>query len=56
MKEAGLDPTVIYAVEETGRLVPEPNQHLFSKAELKEWNAAIALLAKSSKQTRKAYE
>jgi len=41
MKEAGLDPAIIYAVEKTGRLVTEANQHLLSDVELDEWNAAI---------------
>lgn len=41
MKEAGIDPAVIYATEKTGRLVTEANQHLLSDAELGEWNAAI---------------
>ncbi len=41
MKEAGLDPAIIYAVEQTGRLVTEENQHLLSDRELDEWNAAI---------------
>ena len=41
MKEAGLNPAVIYAVEQTGRLVTEENQHLLSDTELDEWNAAV---------------
>ncbi len=41
MKEAGLNPAVIYAVEQTGRLVTEANQDLLSDTELDEWNAAV---------------
>jgi hypothetical protein len=41
MKEAGLDPAIIYAIEKTGRLVTEENKHLLSDVELDEWNAAI---------------
>ncbi|MGE3805870.1 MAG: SEC-C metal-binding domain-containing protein [Gemmataceae bacterium] len=41
MKDAGLDPALIYAFEKTGRLVTECNQHLLSDADLDEWNAAI---------------
>jgi hypothetical protein len=42
MKEAGLDPAIIYAYEKTGRLVTEDNQHLLSEADLDGWAAAIA--------------
>jgi SEC-C motif len=41
MKAAGLDPAIIYAYEQTGRLVTEENQHLLSEMDLAEWNAAI---------------
>jgi hypothetical protein len=41
MKQAGIDPAMIYAYEKTGRLVTEDNQHLLSQADLAEWNAAI---------------
>jgi hypothetical protein len=41
MKEAGIDPAIIYAYEKTGRLITEDNQHLLSEADLDEWNAAI---------------
>jgi hypothetical protein len=41
MKEAGIDPAIIYAVEKTGRLVSEENQHLLSDAEIDEWNKAM---------------
>jgi len=41
MKEAGVNPAVIHALEKTGRLVTEENQHLLTDAELDEWNAAI---------------
>ena len=41
MKIAGIDPAIIYAVEQTGRIVSEENQHLLSDVELGQWNAAI---------------
>ena len=41
MKEAGIDPAIIYAYEKTGRLVTEDNQHLLSEADLDEWQEAI---------------
>ena len=41
MKEAGIDPAIIYATEKTGRIVSEENMHLLSDAELDEWNVAI---------------
>jgi hypothetical protein len=41
MKEAGIDPAIIYAFEKTGRLVTDDNQRLLSEADLAEWDAAI---------------
>ena len=41
MKQAGIDPAIIYATEQTGRLVSEENVHLLSDAELEEWEAAV---------------
>jgi hypothetical protein len=41
MKEAGIDPAIIYAYEKTGRLITEDNQHLLSDADLDEWEDAI---------------
>jgi hypothetical protein len=41
MKEAGIDPAIIFAYEKTGRLVTESNQNLLSDADLDEWQAAI---------------
>jgi hypothetical protein len=41
MKEAGIDPAIIYAYEKTGRLVTEDNQHLLSDADMEEWDAAL---------------
>jgi len=41
MKEAGIDPAIIYATEKTGRLVTEDNIDRLSGVELEEWNAAI---------------
>jgi len=31
MKQAGLDPAIIYAFEKTGLIVTESNEHLVSK-------------------------
>ena len=41
MKAAGVNPALIYAFEQTGRLVTEENQQLLTDAELAEWDAAI---------------
>jgi len=41
MKKAEINPAIIYAVEQTGRLVSEANKHLLSDKERDEWNAAI---------------
>jgi hypothetical protein len=41
MKEAGIDPALIYAYEQTGRLVTEDNRRLLSEADLAEWDAPI---------------
>jgi hypothetical protein len=41
MKQAGLDPALIYAFEKTGLLVTEENQHLLPESDLDEWEAAI---------------
>ena len=41
MKQAGLDPAMIYAFEKTGMLVTEENQHLLPESDLAEWEAAI---------------
>ncbi|OWK45527.1 SEC-C metal-binding domain-containing protein [Fimbriiglobus ruber] len=41
MKEAGIDPAIIFAYEKTGRLVTESNQNFLSDADLDEWQAAI---------------
>jgi len=41
MKRAGINPALIHAFEQTGRIVTEENQHLLSKADLDEWQAAI---------------
>ena len=42
MKEAGLDPAIIYAFEKTGLMVTEANEHLISDVDLKKWDEAIA--------------
>lgn len=41
MKQAGLDPAIIYAFETTGLLVTEANEHLISDKDRAEWEAAI---------------
>lgn len=41
LEEAGADPATIYAVKQTGMLPPIPG-HGYSKADLREWDAAIA--------------
>ena len=41
MKKAQINPAIIYAAEQTGRLVTEENEHLLSDIELDEWNADI---------------
>ena len=41
MKQAGLDPAIIYAFEKTGLFVTEGNQHLISDVDLEKWDEAI---------------
>ena len=41
MKQAGLDPAIIYAFEQTGLLVTEANEHLISDVDRAEWEAAV---------------
>jgi hypothetical protein len=41
MKQAGLDPAIIYAFEKTGLLVTEANEHLISDKDRAEWDAAV---------------
>ena len=41
MKQAGLDPAVIYAFEKTGLLVTEANQHLITDVDRAKWEAAV---------------
>jgi hypothetical protein len=41
MKQAGLDPAIIYAFEKTGLLVTEENEHLISDKDRAEWEAAV---------------
>lgn len=42
MAEAGLDPAIVHAFGELGYIVTEQNEHMFSLAELDEWEAAVA--------------
>ena len=41
MKEAGIDPAIIYAFEKTGLMVTEANEHLISDVDLEKWDEAI---------------
>jgi hypothetical protein len=41
MKQAGLDPAVVYAFEKTGLLVTEANEHLIPDVDRVEWEAAV---------------
>jgi hypothetical protein len=41
MKQAGLDPAIIYAFEKTGLLVSEANEHVISEKDRAEWEAAV---------------
>jgi hypothetical protein len=41
MKQAGLDPAIIYAFEKTGLIVTEANEHLISDKDRAEWEAAV---------------
>ncbi len=41
MLAAGIDPAIVHAFEETGLLVSEENQHLFSEKDLEAWYTAI---------------
>lgn len=41
MEASGVDPALIYAVQETGLIVSEENQHLISDKDLAAWQAAI---------------
>jgi hypothetical protein len=38
---AGSPPEFVYAFQKTGRLVTESNMHMLTKAEYKEWCAAV---------------
>ncbi len=42
MQQAGIDPALIYAFEQTGLLVTEENQHLIPAHGLQAWQAAVA--------------
>src|SRR5262249_26595880 len=53
MKEAGIDPAIIYAYEKTGRLVTQDNQQLLSEADLAEWEAAIEEYEMKRRKPRK---
>jgi hypothetical protein len=41
LEAAGIEPSAIYAVQQTGMLPPFPG-HRYSKADLEEWDAAVA--------------
>ena len=42
MKKAGIDPALIHAFEETGMLVSDGNEDLFTDDDMDEWHEAIA--------------
>ncbi len=42
MRQAKVHPRLIYAFEKTGRLLTESNRKNLSKADLAEWDAALA--------------
>jgi nitrogen regulatory protein PII-like uncharacterized protein len=42
MSVAGIAPEYIYAYQKTGLMPTTANQHLLSKVDLEEWDAAIA--------------
>ncbi len=41
MKEANIDPALIYAFEKTGLIVAEHNQNLIPEADMARWHAAV---------------
>ena len=41
MKQAGLDPAIVYAFEKTGLLVTEANERLISDKDRAEWETAV---------------
>ena len=41
MKQAGIDPAIIYAFEKTGWLLTEANEHLISDKDRAEWEEAV---------------
>jgi len=41
MEQAGIDPAVIFAFEQTGLIITEENQHLVSDRDRAEWEAAV---------------
>lgn len=41
MKQAGVDPAIVYAFEKTGLLVTDANENLISDKDRAEWEAAI---------------
>ena len=41
MKQAGWDPTIVYAFEKTGLLVTETNEHLISDVDRAKWEEAV---------------
>ncbi len=40
MKQAGIDPAIIFAFEQSGLLITQENQHLISDRDRAEWEAA----------------
>jgi hypothetical protein len=42
MRAAGIDPAIVVTFERTGMLVTTGNRHLWSPADLREWEEAVA--------------
>jgi len=39
--DSGIDPTIVYAMNKTGRIVTEANLEFLTDSELQEWNDAV---------------
>jgi hypothetical protein len=52
MSTSGMRPEIIYAFEKTGRIVTRENMKFLTKAELAEWDSAIAEYHEQVKEAR----
>ena len=52
-RQAGTPPHIVYAAQKTGRIVTEENQHLLSRDDLAEWDAAVAEYRQQQRGRRK---